>query len=102
MTNITYFLTQFMNPGIRNLSTISDEEYHQEGRSYCAQCRGYRTGRMEHCQECEVCVEDLDHHCGFFSKCIAGWQKFAFYAFLTMGFISFLTLLVTMSSNLAL
>ena len=25
-----------------------------------------------HCEDCEVCIEDYDHHCVFFSKCIGG------------------------------
>ena len=26
---------------------------------------------MEHCEDCQVCVDGIDHHCVFFSKCIA-------------------------------
>ena len=25
-----------------------------------------------HCEDCDVCIEDYDHHCVFFSKCIGG------------------------------
>ena len=26
--------------------------------------------RLAHCTDCGVCVIDIDHHCGFFDKCI--------------------------------
>lgn len=29
LANLSYFLTQFLNPGIRNLEEVSDEEFRQ-------------------------------------------------------------------------
>ncbi len=36
----------------------------------------------------------LDHHCGFFNKCVAGYQKYAFYLFIISVFIGFVQVLV--------
>jgi len=33
---------------------------------------------MEHCDECDVCVADHDHHCVFFSKCVGGGNFLCF------------------------
>ena len=38
---------------------------------FCAKCNIEVTDTMEHCEDCQVCVEGIDHHCVFFSKCIA-------------------------------
>ena len=84
---------------MRNLASIPEDEYEKEGKKYCMVCKGYRTENMEHCEECGVCVEGLDHHCGFFNKCIAGPQKFAFYGFLGAVFGGFLSILVTLTAN---
>jgi hypothetical protein len=48
----------------------------QDGRRYyfCEKCDLAidRNKGMHHCYDCQVCVEGYDHHCMFYSKCIAG------------------------------
>ena len=39
---------------------------------YCVKCNVDLTPDMEHCEDCDVCVYDHDHHCVFFSKCVGG------------------------------
>ena len=34
---------------------------------------------MDHCDDCDVCIDDFDHHCVFFSKCIGGGNITCFY-----------------------
>ena len=38
-----------------------------------------------HCEDCKVCIEDYDHHCVFFSKCIGGGNIIPFWG--SMGFL---------------
>jgi hypothetical protein len=38
---------------------------------YCIKCEVELTKDMEHCSDCDVCFSEWDHHCVFFSKCIA-------------------------------
>ena len=38
--------------------------------------------RRGHCYECQVCVDDLDHHCPWTGKCIGKRTLFFFHAFL--------------------
>jgi hypothetical protein len=38
--------------------------------STCARCRVLRAAGTHHCYDCDVCVEELDHHCPWTGKCI--------------------------------
>ena len=42
------------------------------------------TQTMTHCDECDVCVDELDHHCVFFSKCIGEGNLTCFYGTIVM------------------
>ena len=39
---------------------------------WCNWCMIETDSAAQHCEDCEVCIEDYDHHCVFFSKCIGG------------------------------
>ena len=41
-----------------------------------------RPHEARHCYECQVCVDDLDHHCPWTGKCIGKRTLFAFHLFL--------------------
>ena len=50
--------------------------------------------KVKHCEDCGVCVEDMDHHCGVFDRCIARDNITLFYSvigsfFLTLCFLMF-------------
>lgn len=40
----------------------------------------------EHCDDCDACVEELDHHCPWTGKCIAKGNMVPFQIFLFMTF----------------
>ena len=48
----------------------------------CRRCDVVRPHEARHCYECQVCVDDLDHHCPWTGKCIGKRTLFAFHAFL--------------------
>ncbi len=49
---------------------------------------------MEHCEDCDVCISDYDHHCVFFSKCIGGGNIKAFYGSIGCLILNFVLVLI--------
>ena len=49
---------------------------------FCYTCLIYRPKRAVHCSSCDVCVEQMDHHCPFISNCV-GHRNYPFF----FGFI---------------
>ena len=62
----------FMYPGYADLTvTQRDIDYViWENYTWWRRCKVVKRTNTVHCHECGVCVEDLDHHCPWFSKCI--------------------------------
>lgn len=92
----TYIITFFSDPGLTYLlkkqnfekdeekNFGKDEESQLENNNLdldiCDICKVEKTVFSYHCKECNTCIEKIDHHCIFFSKCIAEKNKMLFYA----------------------
>ena len=48
---------------------------------YCNTCMIYRPRRAVHCQNCDSCVEQFDHHCPFISTCVGRRNYTSFFFF---------------------
>ena len=46
---------------------------------FCNVCKLDCAKSTEHCDDCQVCINDYDHHCVFFSKCIGGGNIYPFW-----------------------
>ena len=42
----------------------------------------YTLEKVTHCDDCGVCVENWDHHCGVFDRCIGSNNLLPFYSVL--------------------
>ena len=74
-----------MNPGKSN-----------SYRDYCSYCKLDKSGGVDlyHCDDCDVCIEDCDHHCVFFSKCIGGGNIACFWGTLIGVMFNFLNIAI--------
>jgi palmitoyltransferase ZDHHC9/14/18 len=50
--------------------------------SKCNFCQVVRPSTAHHCYDCDVCVDNLDHHCPWTGKCIGRKTLMRFYVFL--------------------
>ena len=67
---------------------------------YCVKCNVDVTKDMDHCEDCDVCVYDYDHHCVFFSKCIGGGNIYCFYGAIGMMVVNFILIFVFMMMDI--
>lgn len=51
------------------------------GIKYCPTCHIWKPPRTSHCSKCNVCVNNLDHHCIFLNNCIGyrNYQNFLWF-----------------------
>jgi len=54
---------------------------------YCVTCHVIRDVRTFHCNNCGLCVEKHDHHCGYLSNCIGVYNYKKFFFFLIISFL---------------
>ena len=118
---LIFLMLHFSNPGIppqlmpkkRSISTplVPQQLPSVEQFKLCGTCERkfnlqgpdlYSYEPIEHCRECGVCVERMDHHCGFFDRCIGKKNLCLFYGVIA-GFMcnmSFIMISVMVSTAL--
>jgi len=92
-----YAATALLNPGIAGqdvaYTQVDSEEGPVEGGPnaermrrglYCQKCGVKRAPKTYHCVDCDLCIEDYDHHCPWTGKCIGGGNIIPFYVFVTL------------------
>lgn len=50
-------------------------------RKFCQVCRLYTGPTAQHCEDCKVCIEGLDHHCPWMGHCVGKGNLGAFLCF---------------------
>ena len=55
-----------------------------------------RWAGVEHCTDCGVCINEMDHHCPWTSKCIGAGNMNLFYGFVISTLSIILLLMVCM------
>ena len=109
---ISYVYLVLANPGIperdyykKNIKISNDEK---KDYRKCSKCNIIIPKKLKvvHCQKCEICVKQQDHHCPWSSKCIGGNNLTIFHlfcsslcAYLIFLFISFITCIIHVSNK---
>lgn len=60
----------------------SDQPFERRRHKFCKYCNVNQPINSVHCQDCGVCIVDLDHHCPWTGKCIGKHNLMAFHSFL--------------------
>ena len=90
--------TFLANPGIpdkiftrvKNGETVDPLPTKEEDwAKYCQKCELMNVSKhtYSHCSSCGVCVENEDHHCAIFGKCIARNNQITFYLSMVMAVV---------------
>ena len=85
--NIIYFLFVFsvyyfvFCAALIHPKVIMNKKKNSSEYGYCSLCKAYYNpyNKVEHCPDCEVCFEKMDHHCVWVGKCVAKNNTFYFY-----------------------
>ena len=99
---ISYIYTVLINPGIPGKQysieyfknkKIDDKNYWQK----CSKCYILipKKFNVVHCNKCQVCVREQDHHCPWTGKCIGKYNLKSFYIFVNSLMIYLIMLMVT-------
>ena len=98
---LCFTITFLINPGYpkNNLG----RKYGEPRKNYrmCTKCIFWIEieKNVNHCYECDICVEGYDHHCPWTSKCIGKNNKYFFYSsigsiFLILGYFIYSIILL--------
>ena len=95
MQIFSYVMIFILNPGIPQKELwienyFKNKNSNEDGDSYriCNICKIVRrnSDNTHHCDECNICIKGLDHHCSWISKCISTKNKKLYYLFLFSTF----------------
>ena len=62
-----------------------------ENSRYCGICKIKMDRDIYHCQDCDICVRNFDHHCPWTGKCIGAGNILFFNTFITATMIFIIT-----------
>ena len=87
-----YSFTVFINPGI-----VLENPKNNKFDSFCRKCNiCYESKKITHCYECDICIENCDHHCGVLRKCIAKNNLITFWSMIISFILLYIFSLINM------
>ena len=99
---ITLIIPVLINPGIPKREYYKkrvEKEYKGDIRklNYCDKCNITipKSFKVAHCNFCNICVKNYDHHCPWIGKCVGKYTKIPFYFFIFAILFYIISSLVT-------
>lgn len=86
---ISYLLLALVNPGIIWYGPTQMEIIAGYTTFFCQKCGIYQDPGIDHCDDCNLCIRRIDHHCPLIGKCVSYSNLWLFYTFIfsTVGVI---------------
>ena len=86
---ISYSYTSLINPGYPKNTEGRKNGIPKQDYYYCERCRFYvrKQSYATHCYECDICIENQDHHCPWTGHCIGKNNLWSFYIFIGSSFV---------------
>jgi palmitoyltransferase ZDHHC9/14/18/palmitoyltransferase len=88
----TYFISyshcSLCNPGYPKNDIGRNFGYPREEYYFCNFCQFYvkNSNYVSHCTDCDICIENQDHHCPWTGHCIGKNNYYSFYIFIASSF----------------
>ena len=97
---IFYTLTFILNPGYPINDSGRKNGLPREKYRKCSECCFWVKidGNVNHCYDCDICIEGYDHHCPWTSKCIGRKNLYTFYGFMGAIMLIFGFFIVSLTS----
>lgn len=102
---ISYAYTCMINPGIPQRQYYIPNFFNKIGDDKkmwqkCSKCNILipKSFKVIHCNICQICVREQDHHCPWTGKCIGKFNLISFYIFVNSLLIYLLMIFVTFYS----
>jgi len=75
LCNVLLYMTACIDPGIVKGPTslppaVANDPALRRTWRFCDKCQIYQGPKTAHCSDCKVCIDELDHHCPWMSKCV--------------------------------
>ena len=99
---LTMYIVMFLsNPGIipQKISRSIANDAENKNDYSCLKCWAPKSKKAQHCDDCDVCIEQHDHHCVWVGKCVGGRNLMLFYVFVAsipifFVFVMFMSIII--------
>lgn len=97
---VSYTISVLLNPGYPKIEKNSVQG--NFNMIYCEICEIWvnKKDNVHHCEKCDICVEEWEHHSKLIGKCVGKGNKNSFLICLMMIFIILLYMIIGIGMNL--